>query len=67
MKTVGKRRPVGVVVGVTPKEALRRAAVLQAQVDLLNPYPRPRGFVLKARTWEDYTRWRQAQANPRLW
>ncbi len=67
MKTVGKRRPVGVVVGVTPDEALRRAAVLQAQVDLLNPFPRPRGFVFKARTWEDYARWRQAQANPRLW
>jgi hypothetical protein len=50
-----------------PEEALRRATILQAQVDLLNPYPRPRGFVFKARTREEYDRWRKAQANPRLW
>ena len=44
-----------------------RLQLLQQQLDLLNPYPRPRGFVFKARTWEDYARWRREQANPRLW
>ncbi len=46
---------------------MRRAAILQAQAELLNPYPRPRGFVFKARTRAEYERWRKAQANPRLW
>ena len=67
MKTVGKRLTSDRQAPVAPEEALRRAVRLQAQVDLLNPYPRPRGFVFKARTWDEYMRWRQAQANPRLW
>jgi hypothetical protein len=50
-----------------PEEGLRRAAVLQAQAELLNPYPRPRGFVFKAKTREDYERWRKSRTNPRLW
>jgi hypothetical protein len=53
--------------GVQPEAALRRAALLQAQADRLNPFPKPRGFVFKARTWDEYARWRRAQANPRLW
>jgi hypothetical protein len=52
---------------MAPEEALRRATILQAQAELLNPYPRPRGFVFKAKTREDYERWRKAQSNPRLW
>jgi len=67
VKTIGKRRRAEDTAGVTPEEALRRAALLQAQVERLNPFPRPRGFVFKARTWEEYERWRRAQANPRLW
>jgi hypothetical protein len=67
MKVVGVRRRSDDASGVRPEEALRRAAVLQTQVERLNPFPRPRGFVFKARTWEEYERWRQAQANPRLW
>jgi hypothetical protein len=67
MKVVGTRRRRDEAAGLDPGEALRRATVLQAQVDLLNPYPRPRGFVFKARTWEDYARWRREQSNPRLW
>ena len=62
IKTVGRRKPP-----MTPEECLRRAYQLQLQLDLLNPYPRPHGFVFKARTWEDYAAWRRAQANPRLW
>ena len=30
----------------------------------MNPWPRPRGFVFKARTWGDYERWRAEHANP---
>lgn len=53
--------------GNDPVERHRRAMVLIRQVDLLNPFPRPRGFVFKARTWTDYEQWRHAQSNPRLW
>jgi hypothetical protein len=67
VKTVGRRRPRAEVSALTPEEALTRAAILQHQAELLNPYPRPRGFVFKARTREEYERWRQAQENPRLW
>jgi hypothetical protein len=67
VKIVGKRRTSHDLRPVAPAEALRRATILQAQVDLLNPYPRPRGFIFKAKTREEYERWRKAQSNPRLW
>jgi len=67
VKVVGTRRRTDLAAGLAPETALRRAALLQAQAERLNPYPRPRGFVFKARTWEDYARWRLAQSNPRLW
>ena len=67
MKVVGQRRPSNEIALISPAEALQRAMVLQAQVDLLNPFPRPRGFVFKAKTREAYELWRKAQANPRLW
>lgn len=67
MKVVGTRRTSEDLAPMAPEEALRRAAILQAQADLLNPYPRPRGFVFKAKTREEYEHWRKAQANPRLW
>lgn len=67
MKIVGKRRSSDQGGAISPEEALRRAAILQAQAELLNPYPRPRGFVYKAKTWDEYDRWRRAQVNPRLW
>ena len=62
IKVIGRR-----TLPATSGEAFRRAQVLQAQLELLNPSPRPRGFVFKARTREDYERWRKQQANPRLW
>ena len=64
MKVVGRSR------GETkadPAEYRRRALVLQRQADRLNPYPKPRGFVFKGRTWELYEEWREEQQNPRLW
>jgi hypothetical protein len=67
MKVVGTRSTSEDLAPISPAEALRRATILQAQADLLNPYPRPRGFVMKFKTREDYDLWRKAQANPRLW
>ena len=67
VKIVGKRPRSDDLTPVPPDEALRRAAILQAQAELLNPFPRPRGFVFKAKTREEYERWRKAHSNPRLW
>ncbi len=67
MRIVGKRRMSEDLNRIPPEEALGRAAILQAQAEILNPYPRPRGFVFKAKTREDYEAWRKAQTNPRLW
>lgn len=62
IKVVGRRRGPA-----TPEEALRRSHGLQQQLELLNPYPRPRGFVFKAKTYADYEKWRRSQSNARLW
>ena len=62
MKVVGHRSPPA-----TPEEAFRRASRLIREAMRLAPLPRPRGFVFKAKSWEDYERWRAAQSNPRLW
>lgn len=63
IKTVGRRRE-----GVPdPVAAHRKALALARQLDKVNPYPRPRGFVFKARTRDDYEQWKAAQKNPRLW
>ena len=48
-KTVGKRKR-----GEGPVECFWRAQALIGQLDLLNPHPRPRGFVQKFRSYEDY-------------
>jgi hypothetical protein len=61
-KTVGRR-----AAPATPEEALRRAHVLEKELDLLNPFPRPRGFLRKFKTHADYEAWRKAQPNPRFW
>ncbi len=62
MKVVG-RKPVL----LSPEESFRAAMILIRQAEKLSPYPRPRGFVHKSRTYEDYTRWRRSQPNPWLW
>jgi hypothetical protein len=33
----------------------------------LNPDPQARGFVFRAKSWEQYAEWRKQQDNPRLW
>lgn len=67
VKIVGKRRTSEDLAPISPAEALRRATILQAQADLLNPYPRPRGFVFKAKTREEYERLAHSAEHPRLW
>jgi hypothetical protein len=62
IKIVGKRKPP-----TTPVECYRQARILELELDKLSPYPRPRGFVFKAKTYAEYEAWRRGQANPRLW
>lgn len=50
-----------------PSEYLQRAEMLIEEMDRLNPWPRPRGFVQRFRTHEDYESWKKKQPNPRLW
>lgn len=61
IKVVGRRRPCN-----DPADCVERAWRLERELDLLNPFPRPRGFVFKAKTWEEWHAWRAAQSNPRL-
>jgi hypothetical protein len=61
-KVVGSRRR-----GTDPVSCHRRALALMRQTEKLCPFPKPRGFVFKARTWEEYEAWKKGQANPRLW
>jgi hypothetical protein len=62
IKVVGRRGPPA-----TPEDCLRRAHILEKELDLLNPNPRPRGFLQKFKTYEDYAIWRKSQSNPRFW
>jgi hypothetical protein len=62
VKAVGRKQ-----VFLSPEESLRQAMILIRQAEKLSPYPRPRGFVHKAKTYEDFARWRRAQSNPWLW
>ena len=63
-KVVGTRRREG---DLDPISCHRRAVALSRQADKLSPFPGPRGFVFKARTWAEYEKWRKAQENLRLW
>ncbi|MEI9896844.1 MAG: hypothetical protein WDN28_24065 [Chthoniobacter sp.] len=63
IKIVGTRRRQP----ASPAECVARALVLQRQMEAMNPYPKPRGFVFKARTRQDFEQWRRVQDNPRLW
>ena len=62
LKVVGRKQVLR-----SPEESFRAAMILIRQAEKLSPYPRPRGFVHKSRTYEDYTRWRRSQPNPWLW
>ncbi|PAZ00217.1 MAG: hypothetical protein CAK90_06785 [Spartobacteria bacterium AMD-G4] len=63
MKIVGKqsRTPA------TPEEAVLRAGKIIAEAFRVSPIKKPRGFVVKFKTRQDYENWRRDQKNPRLW
>lgn len=61
VKSVGRRRIY------SPEESYRRATALSEFAERFARFPRPRGFVVKFRTHEEYHQWRRAQSNPRLW
>jgi hypothetical protein len=63
MKIVGKqsRTPA------TPEEAVLRAGKIIAEAFRVSPIKKPRGFVVKFKTRQDYENWRRNQKNPRLW
>jgi hypothetical protein len=51
----------------SPVTDLRRAERIIAEANRLAPHPKPRGFVVKSKTWQEYAAWKLAQTNPRLW
>lgn len=63
MKIVGSRHQLP----ASPAQAVSRAECIINEANRLAPHPKPRGFVFKAKTWHEYTAWRLAQTNPRLW
>ncbi len=62
-KIVGMRRAFS----LSGIQAHRRSVQLMRQVSKINPWSRPRGFVFKAKTREDYETWKKNQKNPWLW
>lgn len=63
MKIVGKQSRIP----ATPEEAVLRAGKIIAEAFRLSPIKKPRGFVVKFKTRQDYENWRLDQNNPRLW
>jgi hypothetical protein len=63
MKIVGKQSRMP----ATPEEAVLRAGKIIAEAFRVSPIKKPRGFVVKFKTRQDYENWRRDQKNPRLW
>jgi hypothetical protein len=63
MKIVGKKSRLP----ATPEEAVLRAGKIIAEAFRVVPVKKPRGFVVKFKTPQDYENWRRYQTNPRLW
>jgi len=63
MKIVGKQSRMP----ATPEEAVLRAGKIIAEAFRVSPIKKPRGFVVKFKTRQDYENWRREQKNPRLW
>jgi hypothetical protein len=61
MKIVGRLREAQ-----SAEEAYRRALTLQRQAERLNPIQRARGFVFRAKTWEELEKWRRFHPNLRM-
>jgi len=64
LKIIGRRQSQR---ASSPAEYHQRALTLQQGVDRLNPFPKPRGFVFKAKSRDAYESWKRRQTNPRLW
>ena len=61
VKAVGKRKaPEGAA------EFLAIAERMNAELEVLVPVKRPRGFVMKFKTHDDYQKWKSEQTNPWL-
>jgi hypothetical protein len=56
IKVVGRRKAPK-----TPEEFHALGARLDREIDLLRTSARQRGFVFKARTWEELERWQASQ------
>lgn len=63
MKIVGKQSRIP----ATPEEAVLRAGKIIAEAFRVSPIKKPKGFVVKFKTRQDYENWRRDQKNPRLW
>jgi hypothetical protein len=61
VKVVGKRKTPE-----TPAEFLAAAERINSELALLIPEKRPRGFVMKFKTPDDYQKWKAQQTNPWL-
>ena len=57
MKIVGKPSRIP----ATPEEAVLRAGKIIAEAFRVSPIKKPRGFVVKFKTWEDHEAWQQAR------
>lgn len=62
MKTVGAR----VRIPATPGEAVHRTGRLIAAATQLVGQSKPRGFVIKKKTWAEMNDWQRTQGNPRF-
>ncbi|HEU5246108.1 MAG TPA: hypothetical protein VFU09_03360 [Candidatus Udaeobacter sp.] len=51
-KVVGRRKPPR-----TPQELHALGARLDRELAVVRPFSRKRGFVFKARTWDDLVKW----------
>lgn len=57
-KTIGKKKEL------TPEERIQQLEALNREMDKLRPYKKPRGLVLRFKTWEelyDFERTRAAK------
>jgi hypothetical protein len=57
MKTVGKQSRIP----ATPEESVLRAGKIIAEAFRVSPIKKPRGFVVKFKTWEEHEAWHQAR------
>lgn len=61
MKIVGKRKKAE-----SAAEFLARAERMNSELEVMIPAKRPRGFVMKFKTHDDYQKWKAEQTNPWL-